>query len=80
MAALVAALAEVDESAEALSEGTLSIDALSVSSPIELEVLTKEDGSLRLTGSTPTQWTETTVLPVFHAIRLAIARSDGEQG
>lgn len=79
IAALVAGLADIDETAEELSAGSLSIDELSVASPMELEVLVDDDGTLRLTGSTPTQWTETTVLPVFHAIRLTIARSDGEQ-
>lgn len=80
VASLVAALADIDETAEVLSEGTLSIDALSVASPIELDVAVDEEGAVRITGSTPTQWTETTILPVFHAIRLTIARSDGEQG
>ena len=80
VAELVAALADVDESADELSDGTLAIDSITVASPIELELVTMDDGTLRITGSTPTQWTETTVLPVFHAIRLTIARSDGEQG
>jgi hypothetical protein len=80
IASLVAALADIDEAAAVLSDDTITIEELSVASPIELEVVIEDDGALRLTGSTPTQWTETTVLPVFHAIRLTIARSDGGQG
>ncbi len=43
---------------------------------IELEVRDAGHGEPRVTGSTPLQWTETTVLPVFHRLSLRITRMD----
>jgi hypothetical protein len=75
-AELVAGLAEVDvpdEQERAMPAAELEEIRLTLS--IELEV--REDGGrTRVTGSTPTQWTETTVLPAFHRLSMRITRSD----
>ncbi|HEY0997799.1 MAG TPA: hypothetical protein VGD77_17550 [Gemmatimonadaceae bacterium] len=80
---LVAGFADVDAViAEATSgaadSGTgraLSIAQLALETPVELELTVDEAGRVTaLGGSTPTQWTATTVLPVFHTMRLRIGR------
>ncbi|MGQ0645916.1 MAG: hypothetical protein ACT4P7_00005, partial [Gemmatimonadaceae bacterium] len=43
---------------------------------IELEVRDADHALPRLTGSTPTQWTATTVLPAFHRLSMRITRLD----
>ncbi len=52
--------------------------SIRASLPIEIAVRSV-DGRLHVEGSTPTQWTETTVMPVFHRLTVHIARTgDGE--
>ena len=80
--ALVAALGEVDEDDEADEERAQikDIDRISISLAIELAVDSSTSGGLRVHGSTPTQWTETTVMPVFHKLTMHIERdTDGEE-
>jgi hypothetical protein len=76
LAELVAGLSDIDvpdEDESAMSAAELEQIRLTLS--IELEV--REDGGrTRVTGSTPTQWTETTVLPAFHRLSMRITRSD----
>ena len=73
-AELVAGLSDIDvpdDDDSALSAAELEQIRLTLS--IELEV--REDGGrTRVTGSTPTQWTETTVLPAFHKLSMRITR------
>ena len=75
-AELVAGLADVDAPDE--DEGampTAELEEIRLTLSIELEV--REDGDrTRVTGSTPTQWTETTVMPAFHRLSMRIAGSD----
>lgn len=53
----------------------LAIAQLALATPVELELTVDESGRVTaLGGSTPTQWTATTVLPVFHTMRLRIGR------
>ena len=76
LAELVAGLSDIDvpdDDESAMSAAELEQIRLTLS--IELEV--REDGGrTRVTGSTPTQWTETTVLPAFHRLSMRITRSD----
>ncbi len=48
-----------------------------VETPIELGVLVDPDGAVTLTGAPPTQHVETTVMPVFHGIRMTVT-ADGD--
>lgn len=53
---------------------TAELEELRLTLAIELEVRTTPGGAPRVTGSTPTQWTSTTVLPVFHSLSLRLTR------
>jgi hypothetical protein len=46
-----------------------------IESPIEVQ-LTTGSGVLSLEGSTPTQTTKTTILPVWHRVRLTIVAQE----
>jgi hypothetical protein len=78
LASLVAGLADLgDVSAD--RDGALHMAELSLRTPIELDLSIADDGTVTaLAGSTPTQRIETTVMPVFHTLRVRIARSDRE--
>jgi hypothetical protein len=67
LAELVAALADLEGDVET------GLDEIRVGLAVELVVGGGEDSRVR--GSTPTQWTETTVMPVFHRLRLRIGRT-----
>lgn len=77
--ALVAGLADVgsDQMGERADDGELEmaeLEEIVLTLAIELEVRGAGQGEPRVTGSTPMQWTETTVLPVFHRLSLRITR------
>lgn len=79
-AALVAALGDVDEAdedeyAEARAR-IMDVDRITLTLAIEMSVEPAEAGSLRVRGSTPTQWTETSVMPVFHKLTMHIEHSE----
>ncbi|MGH7712806.1 MAG: hypothetical protein ACREOG_16065 [Gemmatimonadaceae bacterium] len=78
-AELVASLSDVSEpddasSADETAARSMDLDAITLSLAIELEVRDADAEQPRVTGSTPTQWTETTVLPVFHRLSMRVAR------
>ena len=83
-AELVAGLAQLEddseeEAAERSSEpASADLEEIRLSLSIELEVRDADRGAPRVTGSTPTQWTETTVLPVFHRLSMRITRTDDD--
>ena len=49
-----------------------SIDKITISVPIELNVAVNEDGIVRLTSSPPSQQIETSFMPVFHQLGMVI--------
>ena len=55
------------------------VEELRVDLPVELEILVDDSGAVRLAGSPPTQYTQTTIMPVFHQMTLSVTakRSDG---
>jgi hypothetical protein len=55
----------------------MTIEELTVDMPIELKVIVDNDGKVDLMGSPPTQLVKTTVMPVFHQMRIRIVR-DGD--
>jgi hypothetical protein len=73
LAELVAALADLEGDVDAVSLDETGLDEIRVGLAVELVVGGGEDARVR--GSTPTQWTETTVMPVFHRLRLRIGRT-----
>jgi hypothetical protein len=72
LAELVAAMADLDRDADAEPLDEAGLDEIRVALAIELALGGGEDSRVR--GSTPTQWTETTVMPVFHRLWMRIAR------
>ena len=51
---------------------TLWVERLELMLPFEMDVLVEDDGKVRLAGGPPTQYTETSVMPVFHSIRMSV--------
>jgi hypothetical protein len=72
--ALVSGLTEGLDFLVADEHGALIPESLEVDLPIELAA-DGASGGLTLRASTPTQYTATTVMPVFHRLRLRIGRS-----
>jgi hypothetical protein len=72
---LVAGLAGLDDEDDPASPAA-DLEEIVLTLAIELEVREAEGGRPRLTGSTPTQWTETTVMPAFHRMSMRITRAD----
>jgi len=56
----------------------MTLEQVTVDMPIELKVAVNPDGTVKLTGSPPTQLVQTTIMPVFHHMRLRVVREDGE--
>jgi hypothetical protein len=56
----------------------LEIERVNVELPIELGIAVDDEGAVTLSGSAPTQTTETTILPVFHRMSLQIVPDDGQ--
>ncbi len=57
---------------------TLEIEQVKVNLPIELNVSITDEDTITLFSSPPTQTVETTVLPVFHRMKLTIVATDGQ--
>jgi hypothetical protein len=75
-------LGDEDESEELAQTRAMAMDIERVGLvlPIELTVEPLTDGTVRLAGSTPTQYTETTVMPIFHRLTLHLTKNvDGEE-
>lgn len=74
---LVAGLADIDEDDDAIAAaraGIMRIERITLALSVELEVAPAGTGELTVHGSTPTQWTETTVMPVFHRLTLHVGQ------
>jgi hypothetical protein len=67
--------AEGDEEDEMAYDG-VDLEALRLNLPVELQVEVDGDGRPRIGLAPPTQTTETTILPVFHRMTIAIERDD----
>ena len=50
----------------------LTVDALKLNMPVELRVEVDDGGDIIVKGAAPTQTVETTVMPVFHRMRLCL--------
>lgn len=81
LASAASAEPEADSPDEAqLNQGfVLAVSELKVDLPVELDLV--EDNSVwRLDAAPPTQWIETTVMPVWHRVRMTVSLDDGERG
>ena len=57
---------------------TLSISEIKIDLPIELNLL-EESGAWQLDASPPTQKIETSIMPVWHRVRLRVMVHNGER-
>ena len=75
---LVEALADIEQDDDESDDAAemMEIEGITLTLAIELAVREANDGAPRVLGSTPTQWTETTVLPVFHRLTMHIVREE----
>ena len=71
----VAVQGGLDDRPDGGLEGIAELEEIRLSLAIELEVRDGDAGAPRVTGSTPTQWTATTILPSFHRIAIRITRT-----
>ena len=51
---------------------SLWVEHLAIQMPFEMDVRVEDDGKVKLAGAPPTQYTETTIMPVFHGMRLTV--------
>lgn len=72
----LASAASVD--ADSAGEETIWVSEIKVDLPIELNVL-QEQGVWQLDAAPPTQKIETTVMPVWHRVRLRVSVDHGER-
>ena len=63
----------------ARANGAMHVSALDVDLPVELELREDQGGALTLGAAPPTQHVATTVMPVFHRMRLGVI-ARGEEG
>ena len=54
----------------------LTVASLSVDLPFELDMVTQADNRVVLNAAPPTQRTQTSVMPVFHQVRVTICCDD----
>ena len=59
-----------------LSNQAMMIEKVKVEMPVEFKVLVDDDGKATLKSNAPTQSTETTIMPVFHRMKLTVQLDD----
>ena len=70
---LISHLADYDKQwVDPATGQALTVEQIQLAMPLELRVTVDEKGSVSLHGAPPTQRTETTVLPVFHQMKLTL--------
>jgi hypothetical protein len=72
----LASVASVDADSEI--EEAVSISEINVDLPFELNLL-QESGAWQLDAAPPTQKIDTTVMPVWHRVRLRVTVDNGER-
>jgi hypothetical protein len=56
----------------------MTIEQVTVDMPVELKIEANPDGTVQTKGCPPTQSVQTTVMPVFHQVKLRVVREDDE--
>ena len=62
----------VHESTGAPGMGAMQVERLDVDLPVEMDVTALGETVARVGMGPPTQWVKTTVMPVFHRMRLTV--------
>ncbi|NEQ76485.1 MAG: hypothetical protein F6K23_27695 [Okeania sp. SIO2C9] len=58
------------------SNQAMIIEKVKVEMPVEIKVLVEDDGKTTLKSNAPTQSTETTIMPVFHQMKITVELSN----
>jgi len=58
------------------SNQAMMIEKVKVEMPVEIKVVVEDDGTTTLKSNAPTQSTETTIMPVFHRMKLTVELDD----
>jgi hypothetical protein len=61
-----------DMHAESAGAAATDLVALTIETPIELEITADDDGDVTIASAPPTQQIETTFMPVFHHMRVTV--------
>lgn len=78
LAAMIGALlSQEDDDVEPEVEGSPFIESMTIELPVELALEAGESDALATRCSPPTQYTKTSVMPVFHKLRVRVVRSNG---
>ncbi|MEL6440786.1 MAG: hypothetical protein AAFQ80_16210 [Cyanobacteria bacterium J06621_8] len=57
---------------DSTGDRTMAIEKVTVDMPVEFKVLVDDDGQASLKSNAPTQSTETSIMPVFHRLKLTV--------
>ncbi len=57
----------------------MTVEQVKLDMPVEINIAVDDQGKVTLNGSPPTQRTETTILPVFHQLKLRVVRDEDGQ-
>jgi hypothetical protein len=66
----------VQESRSVPGVGAMAVERLDLDLPVEFDVTALAGTVARVGVGPPTQWVETTVMPVFHRMRLTVEASE----
>jgi hypothetical protein len=81
IAEVIYALSEIDGAVGEEGWGKMMVDEIEIDMPMELDIMTDDNGHIVLGGSPPTQTIETSFMPVFHRVKLGIKiLSEAENG
>ena len=67
-----------DDDVDVAEQEAVFVSEIKLDLPFELDLL-EESGAWQLDAAPPTQKIETTVMPVWHRVRLTVAVNDGER-
>jgi hypothetical protein len=51
---------------------SMSIESIKLDLPVELDIFTDDNGQVIIGGAPPTQHTETSIMPVFHQLKMTV--------
>ncbi|MBL6445548.1 hypothetical protein JMN32_04465 [Fulvivirga sp. 29W222] len=60
------------------AEFALKMEGAELDIPVQLDIRVAEDGTVKIGGSPPLYYVETTVMPVFHQMKIHIQRDKPE--
>jgi len=55
---------------------TMTVENVNLDMPVEIGITVDDNGKVILNGSPPTQRTKTTILPVFHQMKIKVVRDE----